>query len=171
MAVVFLFAFAFSIRTSILIFFGRSTPPFSDFEWAHVSALGSEEYIPRYRIYPSWGFFSILLKKLYDIVFPSYYVAQFFNAVLSSFSVALLYVIAYKVIKSKGIALIVGAFFALYPPNIFYTVILSPEFPAIFLVCLVILLVVYSFNHEILYPVLLRVASWRPFFHVMAIPR
>ena len=134
-----LFLIAFSIRLCFLLFYGNSIPPFSDFGWAHETALGSPPH-SRIELFPSWAFFSLILRFLYQYTIPHFLSAQLLNAVATSVTTALIYVLAYRIGKNRDIALVAATIFAFYPANIIYNAILTPEHLAIFLSSIILLL-------------------------------
>ena len=128
-----LFLLALGVRLAFLVFYGSLVYPFSDFGFAHEAALGSLDWVDRHAMFPAWGFYSAFVQWVYSAIIPNHVVMQVVNAVLAGLSSVLVYLLANRITQRVEISAIAGLFFALYPANILYSAILTPEHPAILL--------------------------------------
>jgi hypothetical protein len=140
---------AVAIRMAWAVHIGPYVEPFSDFDWAYQAALGSTEFIRHHATFPSWGLYVSLIKVIFQFNVPEFSSAQVFNALINGISAVVVYYIALLATDKFRVAVIAGLLMGFMPSNIFYTNMLSPEFPSLLLLLLVILGMVITFKLEL----------------------
>ena len=139
----FIFTVAFAVRLLLIVVFKEDIKPFSDFYkiWCLSQGTG-EEYFNYYTLFYTYLNFSVFLKKLTSVFGSSYIVLIYFNAVISSLTAALSYVIADIIYKDTQTSILAGFLMALLPSNIIYNTVGTPEFIVIIMNMLAILAMV-----------------------------
>lgn len=152
-----LFAFALAVRLTAVFLIGQGTTQVSDFMLAYETA---QRPIPvqemYYAIFSNWGMYSCYLKILFHLFGTAEFVAIAGNAFLEAGSTALIYYIVSLACHSRGNsnsspAIIAALLYVLWPTQITYMVLCTPEFVNIFLLLLsvlCVLLAVHSYEQE-----------------------
>ena len=137
--IVFIFLIALCVRLAFLLFYGQFVYPISDFEMVHMAAMGFGRP-QNYELWSHWAIYSIILQVLYILTVPHYITAQVLNAIVTSGTAVIIYLLAYNMSDKRNIALAAAAIFALYPTNIVYNTILTNEHLAVLFTCIFLLL-------------------------------
>jgi hypothetical protein len=129
-----LFICALTIRLLIIQMIGFNTNQTSDFGLAYVQSQKQNPLdILYYKVFSNWGMY-VLYLKLIQQIFGNYQIVGIIgNAILSAFSVVLIYFILLITTKKIPMAIIAALIFNFWPAHLFYTVLLSPDFLTIFL--------------------------------------
>ena len=135
-----IFLCAFCVRLCFLLFWGQHIDPVSDFGMAHATALGSEAHLQQYELFPSWGFYTIVLGRFYSLLIPTHITGQLINAAAASLTAVLVYLLADRIYSNRKISIPAALLFAFYPSNILYISILTPEHLAAFISFIIVLL-------------------------------
>lgn len=137
---IFLFFFAFFLRLGIIYFIGRGTTQLSDFMMAFQAAQKAIPIdIDHYAIFSNWGMYVFYLKVIFKLFGASELVGIIANAFLESGSVVLIYFLVMLTLRDKYahiVAVTSAIMYAVWPSQLVYLVLLSPEFVHIFLLLL-----------------------------------
>lgn len=145
-----LFILAIALRFFIILLVGYNTNQVSDFSNAYSASLQSPPINNLYySIFPSWGFYSSYLHKINEIFGYSPFTGILFNCILSSISVVLIYYICILSLEKLSIALISAYLYALWPIQLFYNILLSPEIINIVLALFSVLLITLGLKTKI----------------------
>lgn len=143
-----LFVSALLLRLIIIQMIGFDTNQTSDFGLAYAQAQKSNPFdILYYKVFSNWGMYVLYLKAIDTVFGHSVLTGIVMNAVLSAASVVLLYYIVLYSSKIVPFALMAAMIFNFWPAHLFYTILLSPDFLAIFLFLGAALLVCIGHNY------------------------
>lgn len=128
-----LFTLAFLTRFSLLRLFEDSLQPFSDFLSAWELAHGDLEKgnFAYYTLFPAYLNFAAFERTFLQIFGDRYVNPLYFNALLASFTCALIYRIGGLLGAGKRQAMLSALLYAFMPANVFYCAVGSPDFLAI----------------------------------------
>ncbi|NNJ32825.1 hypothetical protein [Lacrimispora defluvii] len=136
----FLFLFALFLRLGIIYLIGRGTTQISDFMTAFQSAQKAIPiHMDHYAIFSSWGMYVFYLKVLFKLFGASELTGVIANAFLEAGSVTLIYFLVMLTLRDKYahiVAVTSAILYAVWPSQLVYLVLLSPEFVHIFLLLL-----------------------------------
>lgn len=135
-----LFFFALFLRLGIIYLIGRGTTQISDFMMAFQSAQKTIPiHIDQYAIFSNWGMYAFYLKVLFKLFGASELTGIIANAFLEAGSVALIHILVMLTLRDKYshiVAVTSAIIYAVWPSQLEYLVLLSPEFVHIFLLLL-----------------------------------
>ncbi len=129
--VVYIFILSLCIHLFAVLLFGQDIEQVSDFKSALETAdldFPLTENIVNYRVFSNWAIYPIYLKLLQMIFGYGSLTGMIFNAVLSAIASALIYVICVLWFNNDKIGHMSALLYTLWPSNLFYIVILTPEF-------------------------------------------
>jgi hypothetical protein len=136
----FLFLFSLFLRLGIIYLIGRGTTQISDFLMAFQSAQKAIPiYLDHYAIFSNWGMYVFYLKVLFKLFGASELTGIIANAFLEAGSVTLIYFLVMLTLRDKYshiVAVTSAIMYAVWPSQLVYLVLLSPEFVHIFLLLL-----------------------------------
>ena len=135
-----LFLISLSIRLCVINFIGRGTTQISDFMMAFQSAKKAIPIqIDQYAIFSNWGMYVFYLKVIFKIFGMSELTGIINNAFLEAGSVVLIYYLVLLTLQDKYVYIVASTsslLYALWPSQLVYLVLLTPEFVHIFLLLL-----------------------------------
>ncbi|WP_313074599.1 hypothetical protein [Lacrimispora sp.] len=147
----FLFFFALFLRLGIIYYIGRGTTQLSDFMMAFQAAQKAIPiHIDHYAIFSNWGMYVFYLKIILKLFGASELVGIIANAFLESGSVVLIYFLVMLTLRDKYVHIVAitsAIMYAVWPSQLVYLVLLSPEFVHIFLLLLGLVLLALT-NRE-----------------------
>ena len=127
-----LFFTSLLLRLLILYAMGPNTQQMSDFGNAVAASYKEpQDYGQYYNIYPHWYMqikYLTILRQIGEL--PAAGLCA--NAVVSSLSTVLIYLITAQSLESRRTGFLAAAVFMLWPAHLFYAVVLSPEYLNIF---------------------------------------
>ncbi len=135
-----LFFLALFLRLGIIYLVGLGTTQLSDFMAAFQTAQKAIPInIDHYAIFSSWGMYVFYLKVLFKLFGASELAGIIANAFLEAGSVVLIYFLVMLTLRDKYahiVAVTSAIMYAVWPSQLVYLVLLSPEFVHIFLLLL-----------------------------------
>lgn len=149
---VLLFAFSWYIRMKVIELIGHDTIQIVDFERVFYVSLqdapvfADVQGINFYQAFPNWAL-HVKLLHLLNINFGGTPLTGIMcNAVVSSLSVVLLYLVVYFATNKDAFAVISALIFSCWPFYLYYMILLTPDFNFVFLCLLGLLLIVVSYR-------------------------
>lgn len=130
LACVCIFLIAFSIRFLLLYIFSEDLVPFSDFNAAWERAKGNLEggKIDYYSLFPAYLNFSLYENIIIRLFGENYIWVLYLNALYNGITASAVFLVACEISNREGICILAGVIYALYPANVMYITIGTPEF-------------------------------------------
>ena len=149
---VLLFAFSWYLRIQVIDLIGNDTIQVMDFERVFYVSLqdapvfADVQGINFYRAFPNWAL-HVKLLHLLNVNFGGEPLTGIMcNAVVSSLSVVLLYLIVYFATDKDVFAVLSALIFSCWPFFLYYMILLTPDFNFVFLCLLGLLVIVVSYR-------------------------
>lgn len=127
----------------IVLLIGQNIQQVSDFQAALETSekeFPLNEILPGYTTFSNWAIFPLYLKLMRHICGNEMIKYLIINALICSISSVLVYVLCRLCMNSNKISYMAALFYTFWPAHILYVVILTPEFPYIFLMLLSLVL-------------------------------
>ncbi|WP_346235353.1 glycosyltransferase family 39 protein [Lysinibacillus telephonicus] len=129
--------------------------PFSDFQTYYEIAIS----IVNGETHSLMGYQGIGYPFILSVIFSIFnstdiFIAKFFNVILSTVTLVLIYLISIKLLKNKWLSLLVLLLVTLLPNYIAYNNIIGTETFFVFLFTLILVLYLYNFNNKARLPLL-----------------
>ncbi len=139
---VFIFISALFVRLLGVIAIGQNTIQISDFGNAVYQAQQAIPiYSKFYSLYSGWALYPLCLKIIMRLLNGGIYTILIFNAVLGALSAVIVYFIVYCFdMHRPNTAIIAGILYGLWPTEIFYIILCTPEYLHIFTILMGFLL-------------------------------
>ena len=141
------FVFAVLVRGILVYIFRNNLIPFSDFqstwELSHDIFKGNIEY---YTLFPAYLNYSVIQRILISAFGDSYKYIVFFNVALCGVISVSIYLISQLITDDNGISLLAAILYTIMPSGVFYTLIGGPDYLAIALNTLGLLIITISFK-------------------------
>lgn len=114
-------------RFGIVFLFNNKITQISDFALAFEAAKSGFFQNEYYQVFTNWIMYPAILNIIFKIFGSTQLIALIFNAFIALFTAILLYKISSKVFDSKNKGLICTIIYIIWPSNILYITILTPE--------------------------------------------
>lgn len=124
---------ALFIRYIFLLTYQEELVPFSDFNAAWERARGNIDggSINYYSLFPAYLNWSVLENLIIHVFGEKYIYVLYFNAFCSGATASLIYLVSKEIGLDHWCCILAGLLYSLYPSNVIYTAIGTPEFLAI----------------------------------------
>ena len=114
-------------RICAAIYLSKNIVQVSDFKLAYETASSlffNDDY---HKIFTHWILYPNIIGVLFNIFGESQLVAFVFNAIICSVSAILIYYITNSISKNNNVSLVASFIYVLWPANVLYIGILTPE--------------------------------------------